>query len=262
MSFGYQTSGDFDAVLAQSRSTVSQLNTLVGSLKKSVDVLGTERDTQDFRRKLNALTMKAKGKAKEAGEAVKAVQSHPSGPDEKRNHRMQGDRLRKDFETVLHRFQEITSTSQEKIQQYLPKASANDLQLDDDDGDVMEEERRRKEQRRADLDRRHQQQSMVEADLEQNEALIAEREEGIAQIDTTIHEINDIFKDLATMVHDQGAQLDSIETNLINTDNRVSQASGELTKASDYQKAARRKACYLMLIVLIIGGGFTMYMLK
>mgnify|MGYP003571733244 CR=1 FL=1 len=77
---GYQTSGDFDAVLAQvghsthiyckyglnllflhlprsvntlqSRSTVSQLNTLVGSLKKSVDVLGTERDTQDFRRKL------------------------------------------------------------------------------------------------------------------------------------------------------------------------------------------------------------------
>ena len=38
-----------------------------------------------------------------------------------------------------------------------------------------------------------------------NEAIIEEREQGIQEIQQQIGEVNEIFKDLAVLVHDQGA---------------------------------------------------------
>ena len=37
-----------------------------------------------------------------------------------------------------------------------------------------------------------------------NEAVIEEREQGIREIHTQIGEVNEIFKDLAVLVHEQG----------------------------------------------------------
>lgn len=40
-----------------------------------------------------------------------------------------------------------------------------------------------------------------------NEAIIEEREQGIQEIQQQISEVNEIFKDLAVLVHDQGAMI-------------------------------------------------------
>jgi len=40
-----------------------------------------------------------------------------------------------------------------------------------------------------------------------NEAIIEERDQGIQEIQHQITEVNEIFKDLAVLVHDQGAML-------------------------------------------------------
>lgn len=40
-----------------------------------------------------------------------------------------------------------------------------------------------------------------------NEAVIEEREQGIQEIQNQIGEVNEIFKDLAVLVHDQGAMI-------------------------------------------------------
>lgn len=47
----------------------------------------------------------------------------------------------------------------------------------------------------------------LEIEIENNEHLIAQREKGIEEIEQTIVEINELFRDLATMVHDQGFML-------------------------------------------------------
>jgi syntaxin 7 len=44
-------------------------------------------------------------------------------------------------------------------------------------------------------------------EIETNEQLIAQREKGIEEIEQTIVEINELFRDLATMVHEQGFML-------------------------------------------------------
>ena len=40
-----------------------------------------------------------------------------------------------------------------------------------------------------------------------NEAVIEEREQGIQEIQQQIGAVNEIFKDLAVLVHDQGAMI-------------------------------------------------------
>ena len=98
-------------------------------------------------------------------------------------------------------------------------------------------------------------------------------------------QVNEIFADLATLVEEQGDMigidsllyiysilflscvvvivvdmsslylfLDSIEANIVHTEEKVSQGTTELRKASDYQKSARNKLCYLLLCILILGG--------
>lgn len=48
-------------------------------------------------------------------------------------------------------------------------------------------------------------------------------------------DVNQIFKDLATMVHEQGEVIDSIEANVELSTVHVSQASTQLAQARQYQ---------------------------
>ena len=48
-------------------------------------------------------------------------------------------------------------------------------------------------------------------------------------------DVNQIFKDLATMVHEQGEVIDSIEANVESSHMNVGQGVQQLAKASDYQ---------------------------
>ena len=52
---------------------------------------------------------------------------------------------------------------------------------------------------------------------------------------TDIGDVNQIFKDLATMVHEQGEVIDSIEANVESAQVNVSQGNVELTSARQYQ---------------------------
>lgn len=48
---------------------------------------------------------------------------------------------------------------------------------------------------------------LLDNEIAFNEAIIEEREHGIQEIQQQIGEVNEIFKDLAVMVHEQGAMI-------------------------------------------------------
>lgn len=48
---------------------------------------------------------------------------------------------------------------------------------------------------------------LLENEVVFNEAVIEEREQGIREIHQQIGEVNEIFKDLAVLVHEQGYQI-------------------------------------------------------
>lgn len=84
------------------------------------------------------------------------------------------------------------------------------------------------------------------------ESLIIERESEIRNIEQSVGELNELFRDVAHMVHEQGEQLDIISENVegVRTDTRG--AHVELTSASRHQKAARNKACCLLMILAVV----------
>lgn len=48
---------------------------------------------------------------------------------------------------------------------------------------------------------------LLDSEISFNEAIIEEREQGIQEIQHTIGEVNEIFKDLAVLVHEQGTMI-------------------------------------------------------
>jgi t-SNARE complex subunit (syntaxin) len=70
-----------------------------------------------------------------------------------------------------------------------------------------------------------------ECDLE----LLRDREQAIRKIESDIVEVNQIFKDLATMVHEQGEVIDSIEANVETASIQVHEGTQQISKARDYQ---------------------------
>lgn len=89
-----------------------------------------------------------------------------------------------------------------------------------------------------------------EVDFQEN--LIIEREGEIRQIEQSVGELNELFRDVAHIVREQGEVLDVIDHNVENTLTDTRGADVELRSASRYQKSARNKACCLLLILAIV----------
>lgn len=84
------------------------------------------------------------------------------------------------------------------------------------------------------------------------ESLIIERESEIRNIEQSVGELNELFRDVAHIVHEQGGQLDTISGNVQNVATDTQHADRELRSASRYQKSARGKACCLLVILAIV----------
>ena len=84
------------------------------------------------------------------------------------------------------------------------------------------------------------------------ESLIIERESEIRNIEQSVGELNELLRDVAHMVHDQGQSLDIISENVEQTRDDTRGADYQLRKASQHQKSARGKACCLLLILVIV----------
>ena len=89
-------------------------------------------------------------------------------------------------------------------------------------------------------------------EVEFQESLIVEREAEIRNIEQGVTELNELFRDVAHIVTEQGEQLDIIEQNVDNTRTDTSGADRELRAAAKYQRNARSKACVLLLILAVV----------
>ncbi|KAI9800024.1 MAG: hypothetical protein M1833_003553 [Piccolia ochrophora] len=89
--------------------------------------------------------------------------------------------------------------------------------------------------------------------LTSNDAVIMQREREITDIARGIIELADIFKELQTMVIDQGTMLDRIDYNVERMAVDVKAADKELVVASRYQGRSTKRKIILLLIILVVG---------
>lgn len=84
------------------------------------------------------------------------------------------------------------------------------------------------------------------------DALITEREDEIRRIEEGVGDLNVLFQQVAQIVSEQGAQLETIEENASHVRDDTYGADHELRSAARYQKNARSKACCLLLVLAVI----------
>jgi len=103
------------------------------------------------------------------------------------------------------------------------------------------------------LDEREEREFMkVQYDADFQDTIIYEREKEIKDIQVQMIQVNEIFKDLAKLVEDQGEMVDNIQTTIINTSANVAKATDEVKEADQIQQSTRTKYCYLAIIITVI----------
>ncbi|KAI1292437.1 hypothetical protein EDD11_008734, partial [Mortierella claussenii] len=235
-----------DAKVKYISEQVFRISTNVSSIQRLVGFLGTLKDSQSVRTKLQDITEQTQALVRDTSQDIKDLAKFDSG-----GKKLEHQKVSKDFSKVLVEFQKVQRVSAEKQRDFILKArqvgSQNDYAnlSDDEGGDAGDQPLINDDQRRLQL-------LVVDNELEYNESMITQREDEIREIERGITELNEIFRDLGSMVHEQGDMLDSVESNVTSISMTTHAAAEELTTAAEHQKSASSKSCYLLLIAAVV----------
>jgi len=172
---------------------------------------------------------------------------HPANPSERRQRNFMRDRLTNDFSEALRNFQVVQRAI--KAVEPIPHRPAPASSTTAGDSQVLIE---LAQQQEGEPGGEQQLQKQAQAQETLNLDEIREREESVRKLEHDIVEVNHIFKDLATIIHNQGETVDSIESSIFRATEEVSQGAREIAQARLYQDKSRRKKFYLAMIFFII----------
>ncbi|KAL1517402.1 hypothetical protein ABEB36_001169 [Hypothenemus hampei] len=246
---------DFQKLCQTIGSSIQKISQNVSSMQRMVNQIGSHQDSPELRKQLHSLQHYTQQLVKDTNGYIKDLSNIPPSlsQSEQRQRKMQRERLQDEFTSTLNMFQQVQrSTAQKEKEQikltkqqvygdqpYLPGLNSKNQQLIElqDSG-------------------RQQVQLQEEADLRQ----LQEQEQAVRQLETDINDVNQIFKELGQLVHDQGEVIDSIEASVENTSSYVHQGAQQLREAHSYKDRIRKKkllfagigALILAVIIIII----------
>ena len=158
-------------------------------------------------------------------------------------------KLSREFQASGTEFQSIQRRALEKERE---SASAARTALDPSDQPYSDNPSQQQQQQQQQLQEQDQLRLASQDEVDFQDSLIVERESEIRNIEQSVGELNELFRDVAHIVHEQGAQLDTISGNVQNVATDTQHADLELRSASRYQKNARGKACCLLVILAVV----------
>ncbi|KAI9828563.1 MAG: hypothetical protein M1819_006555 [Sarea resinae] len=222
------------------------LTSNIGRLSNQIALLGTKRDTDRVRERVHDLLEETRDGFKDVGEGIKRVQAWEDvSPTQKYTQ----TRLSREFQTSLTEFQTIQKQALEK------QRAARSSALDEQQGPTSPSSAHHPSVaggQQQQLQEQEQLRLAPQDEVDFQDSLIVERESEIRNIEQSVGELNELFRDVAHIVSEQGAQLDIIDDNVQNVTDDTQTADVELRRASRYQKNARSKACCLLLVLAVI----------
>ncbi|GMI98133.1 ARABIDOPSIS THALIANA SYNTAXIN OF PLANTS 22, SYNTAXIN OF PLANTS 22, SHOOT GRAVITROPISM 3 [Hibiscus trionum] len=225
---------------------IFQINTAVAAFRRLVDAIGTSKDTPDHRLKLHNTRQRILQLVKETSVKLKALTESDHGPAVNPSKKVEDAKLARDFQSTLQEFQKVQQLAAERESTYSPAVAAPpSLPPTSGLNDSQEQ------QQPFLMEQRRQEVLLLDNEIGFNEAIIDEREQGIREVEEQIEQVNDIFKDLAVLVHDQGVVIDDISSNIESSSAATTQAKVQLAKASKSVKS-RTSWCWWVLGILVL----------
>lgn len=240
MSYQNPTDVEFSRLSSQIQANIELLSKNVYTMQRLVNQPSNQSQLLKLQHTTNLL-------ARDTNSLIKDLTqlSHPADPSERRQRNFMRDRLTSDFSEALRNFQVVQRAI--KAVEPIPKDRLNaggekpsqvliDLAQNQDGSTMSSQQQLQLQQEQSNL----------------NIEDLREREESVRKLEHDIAEVNHIFKDLATIIHNQGETVDSIESSIFRATEEVSQGAREIARARDYQDRSRRKKFYLAMIFFII----------
>ncbi|CAN0842853.1 SYP22 [Linum grandiflorum] len=236
-------------------SGIFQINTAVSTFQRLVNTLGTPKDTPELRDKLHKTRLHIGQLVKDTSARLKQASESDHHATVSQSKKIADAKLAKDFQAVLKEFQKAQRLSAERETAYSPfvakpnpPSSYTPDEVDGSSDKIPEERALMMESRRRVL----QEVVLLDNEISFNEAIIEEREQGIHEISQQIGEVNEIFKDLAVLVHEQGTMIDDIGSHIDNAHAATAQGKQHLVKAAKTQKSNSSLTCLLLVIFGIV----------
>jgi t-SNARE complex subunit (syntaxin) len=238
----YADDPEFNRFTAQLSDKLFTLTSNLSRLSNQLALLGTKRETERVRERVQDLLSETGDGFKEVGEGLKKVNEWEDvGPSQKYT---QG-KLQTEFKASLSEFQGLQRQALEK-QRAARTALEQEQQSTSTSGGAYNasgQQQQLQAQKPALAD---------QSEVNFNETLIIERESEIRNIESSVSELNELFRDVAHMVHSQGDQVDLISENVTQTRDDTRNADQQLRTAARHQRSARGKACCLLVILAIV----------
>uniref|UniRef100_U3K3S9 t-SNARE domain containing 1 n=1 Tax=Ficedula albicollis TaxID=59894 RepID=U3K3S9_FICAL len=193
---------ELQELFQETSANVFRINSNVTSLERSLRSLGTSNDTQELQDGLHATQQETNKTITTSTKAIKQLSEVVRGSS--RQERLQLDRLKNQLSDAIQRYGAVQKKIAEKSKALLPtgqrstkqspKAPFSDLPDDEkifNGGDGAWQSQ-------------GQDQALLSEITEEDLEAIRQREEAIQQIESDMLDVNQIIKDLASMVHEQG----------------------------------------------------------
>lgn len=233
---------------------VFQMTSDLGKLKRKIDMLGTAKDTMQHREELAGFNRSIQSTAKAIKGQLEGLSREKAALPEQQQAKLR--KLMQDFAGTLQDYKAAQKVAAEREAQYLPKvppaaaaaassaAAAAAAAAGTSEADIESQ---------ALLQEQVQQESRaMDNTISFQEALIEERDLGIAEIQRQIGEVNEMFQDLAVLINDQGQQLATVDNQIATTAERTHEGQLQLVKAERSQRAARNKCLMLWLLAGVV----------
>uniref|UniRef100_A0A8D2FHK0 t-SNARE coiled-coil homology domain-containing protein n=1 Tax=Theropithecus gelada TaxID=9565 RepID=A0A8D2FHK0_THEGE len=221
-------------------ANVFRINSSVTSLERSLQSLGTPSDTQELRDSLQTAQQETNKTITASATTVKQMAELLRSSCPLQHERPQLDRLNTQLSDAIQRYGVLQKKIAEKSRALLPMAQRGSKQqspqapfaeLADDEKIFNGSDNMWQGQEPAFLP------DITEEDLE----AIRLREEAILQMESNLLDVNQIIKDLASMVSEQGEAVDSIEASLEAASSHAEAARQLLAGASRHQPMRRTR---------------------
>uniref|UniRef100_A0A2L2XZD4 Syntaxin-7 n=1 Tax=Parasteatoda tepidariorum TaxID=114398 RepID=A0A2L2XZD4_PARTP len=244
--------GEFTRLSDTISTNIQKVSQNVASMQKLVNQLGTPQDCESLRSQLHKVQSYTNQLVKDTNNHLKELSLIPNPPtaNEQKQRKVLKDRLTTQFSEALKNFQLSQRNAAQKEKESVMRARAHSGLS----GNPFGDDAPASGQNLIDLASPSQSQMMTSLQMEEevNLELLREREEAVRKLEADIVDVNHIFTDLATLVHEQGEVIDSIEANVESTQIQVAEGTQQLAKARRSQAAARRKACFIVAIFVFV----------
>ncbi|XP_047327422.1 syntaxin-22-like [Impatiens glandulifera] len=229
-------------------SGIFQINTAVSTFQRLVNTLGTPKDTTQLRQKLHKTRLQIGQLVKDTSAQLKQANEIDHHVEISTTKKISDAKLARDFQAVLQEFQKAQRIAAERETAYTPFVPQAAFPSSYTAGEIDLKLDKTHEQRALLVESRRQEMMVLENEIMFNDAIIEEREQGIEEIQQQIGEVNEIFKDLAVLVHEQGAMIDDISFHVENAHASTAEGTSQLTKAAKTQRANSSLTCLSLVI--------------